>query len=296
MSSDPRDNPFYLPVEAVRRGFDRAAATFADAGVVARVAREELLARLDLVRVEPKVVLDAGCGQGAALPALRRRFPDAALVGLDVSAAMLAHAPRDLERTELLQGDVHALPLPAESVDVVFCSLALAWCHDPEQALAECRRVLAPGGLLHFATLGPDTLGELRAAWAAVDDRPHVHYFYDMHDVGDALMRAGFAEPVMDVDYLTLTYDDLPALMRDLQAAGSGNRAAGRRRGLTGRRALAAVGRAYERWRREGRLPARYEIVYGQAWASPQRPQKIQPDGTVAVPLDGLLGGRGPKR
>lgn len=288
MTTELTDNPYYLSPRDVRRAFDRAAATYAEAAVIARMAREELLARLDLVRLSPNAVLDAGCGHGAALRDLRQRYPDAALLGLDLSKAMLDQAPRRLTRTLLVQGDLHALPLPNASVDLVFCNLVLPWCFDTERVLAECRRVLAPGGLLHFATLGPDTLGELRAAWSQVDARPHVHYFYDMHDIGDALMRAGLAEPVMDVDHVTLTYADVAALMRDLRAAGSANVAAGRARGLTGRGAMARLGNAYETRRREGRLPARYEIVYGQAWATAQRPQKILADGTVAVPLERL--------
>lgn len=291
MSSTPIDNPYYLTPQAVQRVFDRAAGRYAEAAVVPNLVREELLARLDVVNLSPAVVLDAGVGTGASLAPLRARFADAELVGIDLSAGMLGMHTDAVPGARCVQGDLHHLPLPDASVDLVFSALALPWCHDTERVLGEFRRVLAPGGLLHLATYGPDTLKELRAAWAAVDRDIHVHYFYDMHDIGDAIMRAGLAEPVMDVDYATLTYQDTDALMADLRASGSTNCATGRSPGLTGKRKIALMSEAYERFRRDGRLPASYEIIYGQAWATRPRPQKIDADGSIGVPLENL-GGR----
>jgi malonyl-CoA O-methyltransferase len=157
---------------------------------------------------------------------------------------------------------------------------------------AEFHRVLRPGGLVHFTTFGPDTLHELRRAFAAVDDRSHVNHFADMHELGDGLVRAGFAEPVLDVDRHVLTYTDALALMRDLKAIGAHNVTSDRPRGLTGRRQLEAMQAAYERERRDGRLPATYEVVYGHAWRGigGRRRRAGEP---VAIPL-AAIGRRAP--
>ena len=167
---------------------------------------------------------------------------------------------------------------------MVFSNLALHWSDDPDQVFAECRRVLAPGGVLTFTTYGPDTLVELRRAWAAVDGHVHVNRFIDMHDLGDALVRAGFAEPVMDVERYTLTYERVTGLMRELKAIGARNVNAGRPRSLTGKGALARMTSAYEQCRVDGRLPATFEVVYGQAWR-PVGTQRRRASGETVVPV-----------
>jgi malonyl-CoA O-methyltransferase len=144
----------------------------------------------------------------------------------------------------------------------------LQWCEELDKPLAEVRRVLKPGGLFAFTTLGPDTLQELRASWAAVDDDSHVNRFLDLHDVGAALVRAGFAEPVLDVERLQLTYPDTLALMRDLKAIGAQNATRGRPRGLTGRRRMEKMRASYEAFRLDARLPASFEVLYATAWGA----------------------------
>ena len=165
-----------------------------------------------------------------------------------------------------LCADMERLPLASNSVNLVWSSLALQWAQDLEATLKGLYRVLAPGGLLMFATFGPDTLKELRTAFAAVDDAPHVNRFTDLHDIGDMLVNAGFASPVMEMEMLTLTYTDLKSLMRDLKGIGAHNAAAARRRGLLGKTAWARLEKAYETHRLEGRLPATFEVIYGHAW------------------------------
>jgi len=157
---------------------------------------------------------------------------------------------------------------------MVFSNLMLQWCPEPDPVLVEVRRVLRGQGVFLFTTLGPDTLNELRSSWAAVADHDHVHPFIDMHDIGDALIRAGFVEPVMDVERLTLTYEDVRTLMQDLRSIGARNASSERPRGLLGPRRLAAVVQAYERFRRDGRLPATYEVVYGTAWTPQDLPRR----------------------
>jgi malonyl-CoA O-methyltransferase len=285
-------DPFLLDPAAVRGHFERASAAYdANAVLQARV-REAMLARLALLAFEPGVVVDLGCGTGHAARALKRRWPRARVVALDRVSGMLAKAAAQsawLRPFARVQGDAARLPLRAATVDLVYSCLMLPWVGDPGATFAEVRRALSPRGYFTFATLGPDTLMELRAAWAEADDGAHVHRFLDMHDVGDALARAGFADPVMDVDHFRLTYPSTRALMRDLKAVGGGNALEGRRAGLTGRRRLGAMEAAYERRRdAAGRLPATVEVVYGQAWCPGGSPPVRSRRGETVIPIEHL--------
>ena len=264
---------FRLDRRAVRRAFDQASNSYDAAAHLQATARAELLDRLQWLKCAPDVVLDAGAGTGAAMGELARIYPTATIVGVDLAFGM-ARKIATLEPHALaVCGDVFSLPLRTGSVQLVFSSLLLQWCDDLDLALAELRRVLAPGGLLLFATLGPDTLQELRRAWGAADGHEHVSRFVDMHDIGSALGRAGFHEPVLDVDRLTLHYPQALDLMRNLKAIGARNASASRTRGLTSRTRLQRVQAAYENERRDGLLPATYEVVYAAAWAPAHAPQ-----------------------
>jgi malonyl-CoA O-methyltransferase len=234
------------------------------------------------------LVLDLGSGTGYAIDALNRRFRKARVIALDFAYGMLTRARRQggwLRRPYCVCADAEGLPLADGAVDLIVSNLTLQWCNDLAGTFAECLRVLRPGGLLMFSTFGPDTLVELRAAWAAVDGYSHVSRFVDMHDIGDLLVGTRFAEPVMDCERLTVTYAAVDDLMRDLKTLGAHNVTAGRARGLTGRRRLDAMRAAYERFRADGRLPATYEVVYGHAWAPMQRQVE---DGVTAVPLSAI--------
>ena len=238
--------------------------------------RNRLLERLDVVRLQPKVILDLGTGTGHAARLLQDRYRAAQVVALDVSAGMLHEARRQrrwLRPFHRVLGDAHRLPVATESVDLLVSNLLLEWCHDPDLVFAHLCRVIRPGGLLMFTTLGPDTLLELRDAWRRVDSATHVHRFIDMHDLGDALLRAGFAEPVMDAERLTVTYADLDTLVADLRATGATNLADGRKRGLSTPRQLAAIEAGLPREAGSTRLAVSVEVVYGHAWkaATPRR-------------------------
>jgi malonyl-CoA O-methyltransferase len=274
-----------LDFAEVRRAFDHAAASYDAHAVLQREVCDRLLARLDYMALQPDRVLDVGTGTGYGLAHLRSRYAEAELSALDIAPGMLnaarmrlpqpTWAQRALSRlapsssrpTHLVCGDMGRLPLAGNSMNLVWSSLALQWAHDLEATLKSFHRVLAPGGLLIFATFGPDTLKELRAAFSAIDDAPHVNRFIDLHDIGDMLIHAGFASPVMEMEMLTLTYGDLKTLMRDLKGIGAHNAATARRRGLLGKSAWAQLEQAYEAQRLEGRLPATFEVIYGHAWA-----------------------------
>jgi malonyl-CoA O-methyltransferase len=260
---------FSLDRDLVRRAFQRAAPGYDAAAVLQRQVGERLLERLGLTTLAPDRILDIGCATGRPTLDLRKRYRDAKLLGVDIAEDMLELARRRqpwLRPAHFVCAEASALPFSQASFDLLYANLVLQWCDDLDATLLEWRRLLKPHSLLLFSTLGPDTLKELRAAWGAVDGFNHVNRFLDMHDVGDAIIRAGFVEPVMDVEHVTLTYDDVFGLMRDLKRIGAHNVTAGRSRGLTGRRRLDALSHAYERWRRDGRLPATYEVVYGTAW------------------------------
>jgi malonyl-CoA O-methyltransferase len=278
--------------EQARQAFAKAADSYDAMAVLQREIGSRMAERLDYVKLQPERVLDAGCGTGAETRLLMQRYPRSQVLALDFAEPMLAHARKRggwWRKPVCLCADLEGLPLADASVDLVWSNLALQWVNDLAGAFREAQRVLRPGGLFMFTSFGPDTLQELRAAWAAVDGASHVSPFLDMHDVGDLLLRARFADPVMDVEHLTLTYRDAGQLMRELKGIGAGNATSGRPRGLTGKSRLRAMLAAYEGFRRDGLLPASYEVVYGHAWAPSQ---EALPSGEVRVALDSIKGRR----
>ena len=279
-----------LDKHQVRIAFNRAADSYDGVAVLQREVGERLLERLQLTRLEPQWALDLGAGTGQITRGLLKRYRGSRVVALDLAESMLVHTRRSAgwwRRPRLVCADAEQLPLAAASVDLLVSNLTLQWCNSLEQTFAEFRRVLRPGGALFFTTFGPDTLRELRESWAEVDGHSHTNAFIDMHDIGDALVQAGLAEPVMDMEMLTLTYRELPTLVREIKALGAHNVTAGRARGLTGRARWRAFEQAYEARRRDGVLPLSYEVIYGHAWA-PALPRQQQVGDAVHVSLDQL--------
>lgn len=283
----------------VRQSFDKAAKTYDAAAVLQREIADRMLERLDYIKYQPQLILDAGSGTGYAAPFLRQRYPQSDVIELDLAVGMLEYA-RQKEKeaentssflkktlnslfsrptTHYLAADIEALPLANESIDLIWSNVALQWCLTPDLVFSEFRRVLKQNGLLMFSTFGPDTLQELRRATYQIDQKHHVNQFIDMHDLGDALMRTGFTTPVMDMEHIVLTYQDVLSIMRDLKAIGAHNVMSGRRQGLTGKGFIQTVAKNYEFFRtHENILPATYEVIYGHAWrGTPQKP-KMAPD------------------
>jgi malonyl-CoA O-methyltransferase len=265
---------YRLDRAGLRAAFDRASRGYeAAAALQARIA-QELLGRLEAFAFRPAVVLDLGAGTGRVSAQLKRRFPRARVLALDVSLGMLRQArrhQRPWRRFARVCADAQRLPLASASVDLVFSNLMLQWCDPLDAAFAEVRRVLKPDGFFGFSTFGPATLSELRAAWAAVDDASHVNLFAEVQALGTGLMRAGLSEPVLDVDRLELMYPDVLSLMRDLKAIGAHNVTQGRPRTLLGRARLERLRQAYETFRQPGGLPATYEVIYAAAWGASGR-------------------------
>jgi malonyl-CoA O-methyltransferase len=271
----PAGDPFLLDKGQLRRSFNRAARNYDASAVLQREVCARMLERLPLLKISPRRILDAGSGTGHAARALRRHYPGAQVIELDLAWSMLQASRaeqrwwRGLTRGHGLQvcADIERMPLRSATVELLWSNLALQWSTDLSRWLSECLRVLAPEGLFLFSSFGPDTLRELRAAFAGIDGHVHVNRFVDMHDLGDLLVSCGFAEPVLDMERFTLTYAQLRRLMLDLKALGAHNVNAGRPRGLGGRKWLSRVAAAYESVRTAGgELPATFEVVYGLAW------------------------------
>jgi len=270
MNSPDPSQVFSLDRRAVAQAFDRASASYDAAAALQERVRIELLDRIAELKAQPQNILDLGAGTGHASRALKRRYPKSLVVAADIAPGMLVRArqqSRWLRRFERVRADAYSLPFRDGCFDLVFSNLMLQWCDDLDVVFAELARVLKPGGLLLFSTFGPGTLAELREAWGA-SDAPgnHVNHFFDAQALGSALMHAGLAEPVLDVDRIVML-----TLMRELKAIGAHNVTRGRARGLTGRKRLAAMTQAYEAQRRGGQLPATYEVIHAICWGTERR-------------------------
>ncbi|ALN55424.1 malonyl-ACP O-methyltransferase BioC [Lysobacter enzymogenes] len=288
----------------VRRSFSRAAHGYDQAAALQREVGARLSETLDYLdeRV-PDVVVDVGCGPGHLSAAMQQRWPRAQVIALDLALPMLREArgrfgeggwrPRLLggaRRPDPVCADARALPLRDASVDVLFSNLCLQWVEDLPAVFAGFRRVLKPGGLLLVSTFGPDTLFELRGAFAEADAAPHVSPFASIAQFGDALIAAGFKNPVLDRDEFVLGHDDLGHLMRELRTLGATNASVDRRRSLTGRARFARAAEAYEPLRgADGKLPATWEVVYAHAWGpEPGTPIRVGGVDEVQVPASSI--------
>jgi len=291
-----------LDKHAIRRSFGRAAPSYDHHAVLQREIESRLLERIEFQHYEPGMILDLGCGTGSASRVLAARFPQANVIALDWAPAMLARVtavtePDSINALLRICADMHSLPLASRSVDLVFSSLVLQWSYDIPAVFREFRRVMKPDAMLVFTCYGPDTLYELKQAWRAVDDRPHVNDHPDMHDIGDELLVAGYREPVMDAERLTLDYPDVLSLMREVKGVGEHNVASNRSPALTGKKRFNAMLQAYEQFRRDGRYPASYEVIYGTAFAPAEGQPVKTPEGDIATfSIDALRSGSAKKK
>lgn len=280
----------FVDARQVRRNFSRVAAGYENASFLTREVDRRMLDRLDYVRIEPQRILDLGCASGASLNVLRERYRDAQLIGADFTLPMLRAAQREKsflsrmlpflrpQSTALVAADAEAQPFARAQFGLVWSNLLLHWLNEPRPTLREVHRTLEVGGLFMFSTFGPDTLRELRQAFG--DGDAHTQRFTDMHDIGDMLVECGFADPVMDMEVLTLTYASVDDLLSELRAAGESCAMTARRKGLAGRALWQQVRDAYARLADEGRIPATVEVIYGHAWKG--EPKKTD-DGRAIV-------------
>ena len=262
-----------LSRRAIRAHFGRAAGSYLAAAALQNIVQDQLLERLAAIKSPPQRILDIGSGPGRGALALRKAFPNAQIVALDFALPMLAQIsvksrwnPFSEPTIHRIAGDAAMLPLAGACADVLFSNLCIQWCLDLAPLFAEWRRVLKQDALLAFTSFGPDTLIELRQAWAQVDQGAHVNQFFDMHDIGDALLRAGFKDPVLSTERYTLSYPSVRALLAELKAIGATNALNARRTGLGGKAAIAQMIQRYP-VDADGRVSATYEVVFAQAHA-----------------------------
>ena len=288
---------FQLDQDQVRRHFGRAATSYEQHDVLQREVQAALLERLDFYTQTPQRIIDVGAGTGRGSAQLKQRYAKAEVIAVDLALPMLSTAKQHaswLKPFLRVCAEATALPLPDHSVDVLHSNLCFQWIVDLPALFNECARVLKPGGLLAFSTFGPDTLKELRAAWAEADQQPHVSRFLDMHDIGDAMLAAGLRDPVLDVFHYTLTYSEPRKLLQELQGLGATNADHARVRGLTGKTRYQRMLAAYETMRIDNRIPATWEVVTAHAWGPPQGQGRRGTDGSeiASFSVDSLRGSR----
>jgi malonyl-CoA O-methyltransferase len=275
------DSQYLLDKVKVRNSFERAADSYDAAAVLQREIASRLLERLDYIRLQPDSVLDLGCGTGTVTADLLKRYPKAQIIALDLALNMLKKTQQYekgwlRKNPQCVCADAERLPLKDNTIKLLVSNLMLQWSNDLPAIFAGFQKVIAPNGLLLFTTFGPDTLKEIRESWATIDDIPHTSQFVDMHDIGDNLLQTGFADPVIEMEKITMTYDSVRDLMRDIKNIGASNATQGRAKGLMGKQRLAAFEMAYESFRRtDGFYPVTWEVLYGHAWMH----QGLQIDG-----------------
>ena len=283
-----------LDTRQIRHAFGRSARTYSQHAALQREVEDRLLERLEYYSGKPARVLDVGCGPGRGSEALRKHFASAQVIALDMALPMLRKVRLGWRRPlARICADARELPLPDASIDVLFSNLCIQWIDDVPRLFDEFRRVLRPDGYLALSTFGIDTLHELRAAWAAADRAPHVSAFAHIAQIGDALMAAGFRDPVLDTEHFTLTYADAASLMRELKFLGATNADSGRLRGLTGKARYRRAVEAYEHFRRDGALPATYEVICAHAFGPEAgQPRRGQGGEVATFSVEKLRGSR----
>jgi len=263
-------NNYEIDARNVLAAFNAAAKDYDTVSLLQQTITDRLIESFDQIKINPAAVLDLGSGTGYGSRKLKQCFKKAHFYQMDISGEMIniarKYSPMFFSKNHFLRADASRIPLPNNHFDLVFSSLMLQWCNNLDAVFSDVRRVLKPGGIFLFTSFGPDTLKELRESWQSVDDRVHVNAFVDMHDIGDSLIRNGLDAPVLSVEHIVLTYDECKQLMRELKNTGAHNINNGRRKTLTGKRRLDKVIKHYETFRRDSKLPATYEVIYGHAW------------------------------
>ncbi len=262
--------------QTIADSFSKAAASYDASAFLQQEVASRLLERLSLMNTSAKTILDVGCGTGYCTTILDKKFSKAKLTGIDIAPGMIEFAIKQkkfFSKIDYQVADVEELPFDNNQYDLVFSNLTIQWLENHQQVFSELNRVLKPGGLLIFSTLGPDTLMELKESWSKVDQDVHVNQFYDMHIVGDAVHNAQFENTVIDRDVISLTYKTMLGLMKDLKSIGAHNMHSQRNKGLLGKSKFKKLTDEYENFRWEdGQLPATYEVIYGHAWKKMEQP------------------------
>ena len=245
----------------VRKNFNNASANYDDHAFLQKEIANRLSEKLNVISIDPKIVIDLGSGTGLLSKKISEIFPNTNLVCVDFAQKSLLTNPEKYK----VCADAYQLPFASNSIDCIASNLMMQWCSDVKTLLDECYRVLKPEGLFLFTTFGPDTLKELKRSWKVIDNEAHVNEFIDMHDIGDQMLQSGFQSPIMEMEKLILTYEKVIDLMQDLKAIGAQN-VENQSKSLTGKTKFKKMIEMYESYRENGKLPATYEVIYGHAW------------------------------
>lgn len=283
----------FLPDKArLTANFNSAAKNYDEIAELQKTVATRLLEHLDPIRITPQLILDLGSGTGGPARALRKRFKPGNVVQLDIAPRMLLQSRKRAAKFFSGQlyvcADAEVLPFKPASFDLIYSSLVIQWTHNLDHLFRSLKLCTNAGGLLLFSSLGPDTLKELRESWAEADEAVHVNAFVDMHDIGDALIRAGFTDPVLETEMLTMTYSSVGELLRELKQLGAGNVNSGRRRSLTGKFRFQRMLDAYTRRKVDDRFPASYEVIYGHAWAAAGSGESAAGPRTSVIPVSAI--------
>lgn len=245
----------------IRQTFNKAANNYNNYAYLQKEIALRLDEKLDYIKINPIVVVDLGAGTGLLSTHLMSRFPSAHNIAVDFAQNSLKHNPIKNK----ICADAYQLPFANNSVDIVVSNLMMQWCFNLNALFEESYRVLKNNGLLLFSTFGVNTLTELKKSWAVVDENKHVNDFVDMHNIADEILKAGLQAPVMESEYLILTYESAKDLLKELKAIGAQN-VKNRSKSLTGKNKFKEMIKTYENYRQDGKLPATYEVIYGHAW------------------------------
>ncbi len=256
--------------QQIAKTFNKIAANYDQAAMLPQEIAHRLVERLDYIKLQPHLIVELGAGTGFCAQLIQQRYPNAKIIAIDISHNMLRYTnEKSIANTHTICADAYHLPLKDNSVDLIISNMMLPWCEELVSLFRECHRVLSPDKLLLFATVGPDTLNELRISWSAIDHFPHVNSFVDMHDIGDALLHAELLDPVMDVEHIQLMYPHIKLLLKDLKMLGSRNLHPNKRRSLLSKMSFTQLQAEYKKYQLESNeYPATCEIVYGHAWST----------------------------
>lgn len=251
--------------EKVCKAFNRRASTYAKYALMQQEVGNRMLERLNYFKINPKRILDLGCGNGYFSSKLKLLYPHAVVIGADFALNMLMEEKS--QATLACCANILHLPFESESFDFIFSNQVIHWADSYSELFQEMHRVLTPGGCFLFSTLGSESFKELNQAWAKADLFVHAHDFPDMHDIGDELMNQNFLDPVMDRDEISIHYSSVKSLLKSVQAQGVSNIHPGRNKGLTTPRVYQKFVKAYEQLATiDGSIPLSYEIIQGHAW------------------------------
>jgi len=266
------DNQYTKNLNHLRAAFENAAFQYDKYSILQRTIADRLDESLEQIKINPITILDLGSGTGYGSKILHKRFRNSYVYQIDLSENMLKvskkKSPAFFSKDHFVCADINKPPFKEKYFDLIFSNLTLQWCDNLDLVFNEVKYLLKDKGVFLFSSFGPDSLKELRECWASVDDYVHINAFVDMHDVADALMRVGLMSPILNMENITLTYNDCRQLMKELKYIGARNINNGRRKTLTGKKRLEKVFQRYESYRVNGVLPATYEVIYGHAWQS----------------------------